>query len=195
MNLQAFALSLIGYLLSLTVHTAIADAITPDQALNRLEQQLEQDLNSTPTTFLPSHPPTIQPTAPSYIIPAKGILTSGYGWRWGRIHKGIDIAGPTGTPIVASADGWVQFAGWNSGGYGYLVEILHSDGSLTRYAHNSRILVNRGDSVGQGQTIALMGSTGYSTGPHCHFEIHPTGKGAVNPLAYLGKKGANESLE
>lgn len=188
MNLQAFALSLTGYLLSLTVHTAIADAVTPEQAFNQFEEQLEQELISSPTL------PTIQPTtiAPQYIIPAKGLLTSGYGWRWGRMHQGIDIAGPTGTPIVAAADGRVQFAAWNSGGYGYLIEILHADGSLTRYAHNSRLLVQRGDLVEQGQEIALMGSTGYSTGPHCHFEIHPAGKGAVNPLAYLRKEMANE---
>jgi murein DD-endopeptidase MepM/ murein hydrolase activator NlpD len=108
------------------------------------------------------------------------------------MHQGIDIAVPTGTPILAAADGRGQFAAWNSGGYGYLVEILHNDGSLTRYGHNRRLLVQRGDLVEQGQAIALMGSTGYSTGPHCHFEIHPTGKGAINPLAYLGKSRADE---
>lgn len=129
------------------------------------------------------------PGAPSraegYIWPTKGVLTSGYGWRWGRMHKGIDIAGPVGTPIVAAADGVVVSAGWNSGGYGYLVEIQHADGSLTLYAHNSRILVQVGQQVAQGQQISEMGSTGYSTGPHCHFEVHPNGRGAVNPMAFL----------
>jgi murein DD-endopeptidase MepM/ murein hydrolase activator NlpD len=126
-----------------------------------------------------------------YIWPAKGVLTSGYGWRWGRMHKGIDIAGPIGTPIVASAPGVVVTAGWNSGGYGNLVEIQHPDGSLTLYAHNNRILVREGQKVDQGQQIAEMGSTGYSTGPHSHFEVHLPGQGAVNPIAYLSKGRRN----
>lgn len=120
-----------------------------------------------------------------YIWPTKGVLTSGYGWRWGRMHKGIDVAAPIGTPIMAAASGEVISAGWNSGGYGNLVKVRHSDGSVTLYAHNSRILVRQGQRVEQGQQISEMGSTGFSTGPHLHFEIHPGGKGAVNPVAYL----------
>lgn len=123
-----------------------------------------------------------------YIWPAQGTFTSGYGQRWGRMHKGIDIAAPVGTPIFAAAGGEVVSAGWNSGGYGNLVEVRHSDGSLTRYAHNSRIMVRKGQEVKQGQQIASMGSTGFSTGPHLHFEIHPKGKGATNPVAFLPKK-------
>ncbi|MEH2206085.1 MAG: peptidoglycan DD-metalloendopeptidase family protein [Nostoc sp.] len=124
----------------------------------------------------------------AYTWPAKGTLTSGYGWRWGRMHKGIDVANSTGTPVVASAEGTIQKAGWNNGGYGNLVEIRHPDGSTTRYAHNSKILVQPGQAVHQGETIALMGSTGHSTGPHTHFEIHPSGKGAVNPIAMLPER-------
>ncbi len=120
-----------------------------------------------------------------YAWPAKGVLTSGYGWRWGRMHKGIDIAAPVGTPIQAAAPGKVITAGWNDGGYGYMVEIQHSDGSVTLYAHNSRILVRVGQQVRQGQQIAAMGSTGFSTGPHSHFEVHLPGRGAVNPIAML----------
>lgn len=120
-----------------------------------------------------------------YIWPAKGVLTSPFGWRWGRIHPGIDIAAPIGTPVFAAAAGVVATAGWNSGGYGNVVDIRHPDGSLTRYGHNSRLLVQAGQQVEQGQEIAEMGSTGYSTGPHCHFEVHPPGHGAVNPMAYL----------
>lgn len=122
-----------------------------------------------------------------YIWPAKGVLTSGYGWRWGRMHKGIDIAAPVGTPVVAAAPGVVVTAGWNSGGYGNLVEIRHPDGSLTLYAHNNRIVVREGQQVEQGQHIADMGSTGYSTGPHSHFEVHLPGQGAVNPVTYLAR--------
>jgi murein DD-endopeptidase MepM/ murein hydrolase activator NlpD len=120
-----------------------------------------------------------------YIWPTTGVLTSGYGRRWGRMHRGVDVAGPVGTPIMAAAPGVVERAGWNSGGYGYLVEVRHPDGSMTRYAHNSRILVRAGQEVDQGQQISEMGSTGYSTGPHLHFEIHIPNQGTVNPVAYL----------
>ncbi|NEQ51006.1 MAG: peptidoglycan DD-metalloendopeptidase family protein [Leptolyngbya sp. SIO3F4] len=129
------------------------------------------------------------PEAPDYfngyIWPTRGTLTSGYGWRWGRMHRGIDVAGPVGTPIVSAASGIVERAGWNSGGYGNLVEVRHSDGSMTRYAHNSRIVVRSGQRVAQGQHIADMGSTGYSTGPHLHFEVHLPNRGTVNPMAML----------
>ncbi len=120
-----------------------------------------------------------------YIWPAKGMLTSGYGWRWGRMHKGIDIAAPVGTPVVAAAPGKIITAGWNDGGYGNLVEVQHADGSVTLYGHNSRVLVKVGQTVAQGQQIADMGSTGFSTGPHSHFEVHLPGQGAVNPVAHL----------
>lgn len=156
--------------------------ITPEQALDNYEQALENDLLSSPAAS-PKMPPAVEPTTitTEYIQPAKGVITSGYGWRWGRMHKGIDIAAPVGTPISASANGTVINAGWNSGGYGLLVEVRHDDGTITRYAHNSQILVSIGQAVVQGQAIALMGSTGYSTGSHCHFEIILAGKGAINP--------------
>ena len=137
-------------------------------------------------TYLPK--PSSAPFK-GFIWPAKGVLTSRYGWRWGRMHKGIDVAAPIGTPIVAAAPGVVVRAGWNSGGYGKLVDIRHADGSLTRYAHNNRILVHAGQEVDQGQQISEMGSTGFSTGPHLHFEVHATGKGAVNPIAFLPNRG------
>ncbi len=123
-----------------------------------------------------------------YIWPAKGVLSSRYGWRWGRMHRGIDIAAPVGTPIFAAAEGVVVKSGWNKGGYGNLVDIQHADGTVTRYAHNYRLLVQPGQQVEQGQQISLMGSTGRSTGPHLHFEVRPSGKGAVNPIALLPKK-------
>lgn len=136
---------------------------------------------SDPDKYLPDAPARFD----GYIWPSRGVLTSGYGWRWGRMHRGIDIAGPVGTPIVAAASGEVIFSGWNSGGFGNLVKLKHPDGSVTLYAHNHRNLVRRGQRVQQGDLIAEMGSTGRSTGPHVHFEIHPSGQGAVNPMAYL----------
>jgi murein DD-endopeptidase MepM/ murein hydrolase activator NlpD len=104
------------------------------------------------------------------------------------MHKGIDIAAPIGTPILAAAPGVVVRSGWNSGGYGKLVEIKHTDGTITRYAHNHRLRVQAGQAVEQGQQISDMGSTGFSTGPHLHFEVHPGGKSAVNPIAFLPKR-------
>lgn len=120
----------------------------------------------------------------TYIWPTKGVFTSGYGWRWGRMHKGIDIANNVGTPIRAAKDGVIAYSGWSSG-YGYLVEISHGDGSSTRYAHNSRLLVKKGQLVPQGARISLMGSTGRSTGPHLHFEIRRPGGAAMDPMAML----------
>jgi len=131
--------------------------------------------------FLPEAPEYFN----GYVWPTQGTVTSGFGWRWGRMHRGVDVAGPVGTPVVAAATGTVEQAGWNSGGYGNLVDIRHPDGSMTRYAHNSRLNVSAGQAVRQGQQIAEMGSTGYSTGPHLHFEVHVSGQGAVNPVAYL----------
>ena len=130
-----------------------------------------------------------RPQLSGYLWPAKGTLTSGYGWRWGRMHRGIDVANSVGTPIIAAADGKVVFSGWSSGGYGYLVELAHTDGSKTRYAHNSELLVKKGQRVIQGTAIARMGSTGRSTGPHLHFEIIKPGLGAVNPVRHLTRRG------
>ena len=123
--------------------------------------------------------------ASTWIWPTKGVFTSGYGWRWGRMHRGIDMANNVGTPIQAARTGTVVFSGWHDGGYGYLVTLQHSDGSRSLYAHNSRLMVSNGQEVRQGTVIALMGSTGRSTGPHLHFEIHPAGAGAVDPLTVL----------
>ena len=167
--------------------TTAAAPIEGENYYTRLQplegQVIEPDLPplSSPEQYLPDSPTQFD----GYIWPAKGVLTSGYGMRWGRMHRGIDIAGPVGTPIVAAASGEVVSAGWNSGGYGNLVKLMHPDGSLTLYAHNSRILVHQGQEVEQGQFIAEMGSSGYSTGPHLHFEVHPNGQAAVNPIAYL----------
>jgi len=122
-----------------------------------------------------------------YIWPAQGVLTSHYGWRWGRIHQGIDIAAPIGTPIVAAAAGKVIGVGWY-GGYGNLIKLEHPDGSVTYYAHNHRNLVTLGQKVEQGEQIAEMGNTGNSTGPHLHFEIRLSNKEVIDPLVLLGKR-------
>ncbi|MBQ6622260.1 MAG: peptidoglycan DD-metalloendopeptidase family protein [Mogibacterium sp.] len=111
-------------------------------------------------------------------------ITSYFGPRWGRVHQGLDMAAPTGMTIFASDGGEVIRAGWYSS-YGNCVEIRHLNGTFTRYGHCSKIYVRVGEKVFQGQEIAAVGSTGNSTGPHLHFEIHPNGGSAVNPLPYL----------
>jgi murein DD-endopeptidase MepM/ murein hydrolase activator NlpD len=126
---------------------------------------------------------TGSPSASGFIWPANGVLTSGFGWRWGRMHEGIDIAVPTGTPVVASAAGVVIVAGW-VGGYGNLVVVDHGGGIATAYGHNSSFAVGAGQSVAQGHVLAYAGSTGHSTGPHIHFEVRINGS-PVDPLGYL----------
>jgi murein DD-endopeptidase MepM/ murein hydrolase activator NlpD len=120
-----------------------------------------------------------------FIWPADGVFTSGFGYRWGRVHQGIDIAAPIGTPILAAASGVVDYAQWNDGGYGNMIDIRHPDGTITRYGHMSELYVKEGQTVTQGQLIGAMGSTGFSTGPHLHFEIRPNGGSAVDPMAFL----------
>lgn len=116
-------------------------------------------------------------------------FTSGYGVRSdpfrhsAAMHAGMDLAGPLGTPIFATADGVISFAGWMRG-YGNLIEIAHGKAIETRYGHLSRILVKPNTLVKRGQLIALMGSTGRSTGSHLHYEIRLDGR-AVNPAPFI----------
>jgi murein DD-endopeptidase MepM/ murein hydrolase activator NlpD len=123
-------------------------------------------------------------------IKASVTFTSGYGVRsdpfhaGAAMHPGIDLAGAYGTPIYATADGTVVRAGWNSGGYGNLVELDHGRGITTRYGHMSAILVEAGDHVTRGQQIGRMGSTGRSTGNHLHYEVRIDGR-AVNPIPFM----------
>lgn len=122
-----------------------------------------------------------------YLWPVRGPITSDFGYRYifgeNNFHRGIDIAASAGTAINAAADGTVIFAGVK-GTYGNLVILSHSNGFLTYYAHCSKLLVNVGESVTQGQPIAAVGSTGRSTGPHCHFEVRYENK-PIDPLCYL----------
>lgn len=126
---------------------------------------------------------TSAPSRSGFAWPMCAPVTSEYGPRWGRMHRGIDQGAPTGTPIGASKAGTVIFAGWQ-GGYGKLTLIDHHDGVVTAYAHQSRFAVSQGAQVSQGQTIGYVGSTGNSTGPHLHFETRVNGT-AVNPRQYL----------
>ena len=124
-----------------------------------------------------------------YVWPLQGRITSYFGRRnlgmgTASFHSAIDIAALTGTPITAARSGTVTYAGWSNRGYGNLVKIQHSNGDETWYAHQSEIWVGVGQVINQGETLGLVGSTGLSTGPHLHFELHEAGN-AVDPLAYL----------
>lgn len=131
--------------------------------------------------------PTVKPRKGFLMWPSKGTLTSRFGMRNGRKHEGIDIAAPKGTPIYSAAEGEVAFSGWGPTGYGKMVIIKHKHHLTTIYAHNSKLLVKKGNKVKQGQKISLMGSTGRSSGPHVHFEVrndtHPQ-----DPIKYLPLK-------
>ena len=127
--------------------------------------------------------PTGAASAAGFVWPVHGVLTSGFGWRWGRMHEGVDIAVSNGTPVVAAKAGVVIVAGW-MGGYGNLVVVDHGGGVATAYGHNTSVTVGVGQQVAQGQLIAYSGNTGHSTGPHVHFEVRING-GAVDPMGYL----------
>jgi murein DD-endopeptidase MepM/ murein hydrolase activator NlpD len=130
----------------------------------------------------PSPSPPGAPSAAGFVWPVSGPVTSGFGWRWGRMHEGIDISAACGTPIRAAAAGTVIYAGWMSG-YGNITIIDHGGGIATAYGHQSSISVG-GGSVAQGQVIGAVGNTGFSTGCHLHFEVRVNGA-PVDPLGYL----------
>ncbi|TML94477.1 MAG: M23 family metallopeptidase [Actinobacteria bacterium] len=123
------------------------------------------------------------PSASGLIWPVNGPVTSPFGYRWGRLHAGIDIGVPYGTPIHAAAAGTVVLAAW-TGGYGNYTCIDHGGGLATCYAHQSSYAVSAGAQVSQGQVIGYVGSTGHSFGAHLHFEVRINGN-PVDPLGYL----------
>jgi murein DD-endopeptidase MepM/ murein hydrolase activator NlpD len=130
--------------------------------------------------------PLPSPSAAGFIWPVEGTLTSGFGYRWGRMHEGIDISVPEGTPIRAAADGTVilEQSEYESGGYGNYTCIDHGGGLSTCYAHQSSFATSVGARVGQGDLIGYSGNTGHSTGPHLHFEVRVNGV-PTDPLGYL----------
>lgn len=115
-------------------------------------------------------------------------LTSGFGMRWGRLHAGLDFAGPVGTPIRTVGDGTVTFAGQQQG-YGNKVEVTLTDGTVLYFGHLHTIAVTDGQTVSAGQVIATLGNSGRSTGPHLHFEVHPGGGGPIDPEPWLRSRG------
>ncbi len=162
-------------------HHEVTMLITKKNGKEEGREMIAETVMTEPTPQIIERGTKIPPT---YIKPLSGgRFTSGFKWRWGRMHKGIDWACPVGTAIMASSGGTVVQAGWFSS-YGNCITIRHPDGRQTRYAHLSKILVKSGQSVSQGQKIGLSGNTGRSTGPHVHFEIIINGS-QVNPLNYI----------
>lgn len=153
---------------------------------SRLEEIIQQDL----IVFMNESTQKLA-SIPS-IIPAQGFITSRFGYRTSpftgskQLHKGLDVAAPVGTKIIAPADGKVVFA-QRDGAYGLSVEIDHGNGIITRYAHMSKFNVKRGDKIKRGELIGLVGNTGRSTGAHLHYEVIVNGV-HTNPMAYIVEK-------
>jgi murein DD-endopeptidase MepM/ murein hydrolase activator NlpD len=164
----------------------IADLQSESRELASHEQDLENLIRARSAPAAGVAPGTVvgsgSPSSAGLIWPLHGPVSSEFGPRWGGFHPGIDIALPTGTPIAAAKAGTVVFSGPNDG-YGNFVVIDHGGGLATAYAHQSRIVVGEGDHVNQGQVIGFVGSTGFSTGPHLHFEVRVNGS-PQNPRNY-----------
>ena len=134
---------------------------------------------------VPSTTPVSTPGGPvAFLRPVHGQIGDGFGMRWGRMHTGLDFPRAAGAPVGAAGRGSVKFAGWNTGGYGYLVVVRHRLGFETWYAHLSRIAVSPGQAVVGGSRIGYVGSTGHATGPHLHFEVRLHGD-PIDPLPRL----------
>lgn len=173
---------------------------TPGALLMRIHQ-LDERLNESMRNYISLHSFLMHDTGTDYTLmgevkshipdawPVVGSISSYYGYRnspggiGSTFHEGVDITGEYGTPIQVTADGVVTKAGWAEG-YGYLVEVNHGNGYSTRYAHNSIVFVKEGQEIQKGTIIALMGSTGNSTGTHCHYEVRINGD-SVNPIYFL----------
>ncbi len=125
---------------------------------------------------------------PLFVMPTKGIFTSHFGYRWGVLHAGIDLANSIGTPIHAVSDG-VVIASGPTAGYGMWVKLRHADGTVTLYGHVNTTLVSVGERVMAGDQIATMGNRGDSTGPHLHFEVILGGTNRIDPVPWLAKRG------
>jgi murein DD-endopeptidase MepM/ murein hydrolase activator NlpD len=159
-------------------HAEEIDALLQSSAeLGAKIRALQQPSSSTPPVVRSAS------SASGFIWPVNAPVTSPFGWRWGRMHEGIDLGAAYGTPILAAASGTVIYAGW-LGGYGNLVVIDHGGGLSTAYGHQSSIAAGVGQAVSQGEVIGYVGNTGHSFGPHLHFEVRVNGS-PVDPLGYL----------
>ncbi|WP_374728280.1 M23 family metallopeptidase [Catenuloplanes atrovinosus] len=170
-------------------------------AANRATRQTPGTPSPAPSTTPPARAanpaqdkpsPTPTTAKPAWVDPMPdGRTTSCFGRRWGRLHAGIDLAAASGTTVRAAGAGTVVTAGSNYGGYGLSVLVDHGNGFYTHYAHLSRVSVAAGDRVTAGQRIGAEGSTGNSTGPHLHFEVHDGRWNQVDPAAWMASRGVD----
>jgi murein DD-endopeptidase MepM/ murein hydrolase activator NlpD len=139
----------------------------------------------------PSAPAQTAVTSSGWVPPVNACVVSGYGWRWGRMHEGVDLAAGYGTAIRAATGGTVS-VGWQSGGAGNYTMINHGNGVWTVYMHQSSFAVKSGW-VNAGQVIGYVGATGDAQGPHLHFEVHTGGlwNGKVDPVPFMANRGAS----
>jgi murein DD-endopeptidase MepM/ murein hydrolase activator NlpD len=173
--------------------TAADAARLGELAVSRNERSAEQDAAARAQDAADRTAAAAAAARPDAVLPVTGArLTSGFGGRWGRLHAGIDLAAPIGTPEYAVMDGIVLEAGPSSG-YGNAVYIQHDNGDVTVYGHMEKILVEAGQVVRAGETIALLGNRGRSTGPHLHFEVHVGGLNGqkIDPIPWLRERGIN----
>ncbi|HEY8339567.1 MAG TPA: M23 family metallopeptidase [Egibacteraceae bacterium] len=177
-----------GQMIAMTAGTAAGDPTVTDASA--LAQAAAAQLAAAPSTAATAVTPVTADTPGGLVLPVEGRFSSPFGMRTHpvtgarKMHTGVDIAAPTGTPIRAARGGTVSFAGVR-GGYGNLVIIDHPDGTQTRYAHQDALQVQVGQRVAAGQVVGTVGSTGMSTGPHLHFELRRGGD-PVDPAPLLG---------
>ncbi|MGY1885160.1 M23 family metallopeptidase [Blastococcus sp. SYSU DS0753] len=170
-----------------SITVAEAQARLEEVAASRAERQAAEEAAAAAAAA------AAEAARPKAVLPVAGArLTSGYGSRWGTFHYGIDLAAPMRTPEYAAVDGVVLRAG-SASGFGLAVYILHDNGDVTVYGHMDKILVEPGQYVEAGETIALLGNRGQSTGPHLHFEVHKGGLEGkrVDPIAWLAARGVH----
>lgn len=169
--------------------TAPANAQSEDSVVKILTHtETKPDVRNKITSLIDK----IKLATPKASAPTTGIFTSGFEWRWGDFHDGIDIANPVGTPIYAAKAGTVVDSG-PQGGYGNWIRIQHDDGYTTLYGHMSALYTTVGQEVEAGEYIADMGNEGFSTGSHLHFGVYNTQTGeAVNPLTWLTENKIND---
>lgn len=166
---------------------------SPTPTEEKQEEEKEQEKSEPEDSGDDEQAETNQASQADWVHPMPGAATTScYGMRGGVMHAGVDLAAPPGTPIHSIADGTVTQAGWVYGGYGISVVVDHGNGVLSHYAHASQANVSVGDPVSAGQTVALEGSTGDSTGPHLHFEVHLGGMwSSVEPTGWMRERGVN----
>jgi murein DD-endopeptidase MepM/ murein hydrolase activator NlpD len=164
----------------------------PQASITVAEAQVRlQDVAASRAARAEAEAAAAEAARPKAVLPVDGArLTSGFGSRWGTFHYGTDLAAPMHTPEYAAVDGVVLRAG-SASGFGLAVYILHDNGDVTVYGHMDKILVEPGQYVEAGETIALLGNRGQSTGPHLHFEVHQGGEDGkrINPVPWLSARG------